>query len=123
MYHQVCVWEGTLVGQDKIVDFENFIFKTFGCRAKYLEEVKTNPDLRGGRPVRGTGNRNDLFFAIHEEDVDKFAVPRLQYHIRWWEDVLGNGSGYLYPKEILTKYKPGWNLEVIESLQEACNGN
>jgi hypothetical protein len=28
--------------------------------------------------------------------------------VRWWEDVLGNGNGKLYPTEILKKYNKTW---------------
>jgi len=28
--------------------------------------------------------------------------------IRWWEDVLGNGNGKLYPSEVLEKYSKTW---------------
>jgi hypothetical protein len=38
----------------------------------------------------------------------KFAVPRLQIGIRWWEDVLGNGGGELYPEFVLAKYPKIW---------------
>jgi len=38
----------------------------------------------------------------------KFAVPRLQMGIRWWEDVLGNGNGELYPETCLAKYPKTW---------------
>jgi hypothetical protein len=28
--------------------------------------------------------------------------------IKWWEDVLGNGNGVLYPENILEKYEKTW---------------
>ena len=45
---------------------------------------------------------------IADDDIGKFAVPRLQMGIRWWEDVLGNGASNLYTEEFLEKYKKSW---------------
>ena len=106
-FNQVCVWPATIVGEEKIKDFEDFMIEQFKTRVQYLEEIKTNPDLNSnGDPIEGTGNRNDLFFAIHDEDVGKFAVPRLQVGIRWIEDTLAdcNYSQKIYPKRIF-EYK------------------
>ena len=106
-FNQVCVWEGTTVGDDKIKEFENFMMKQFKTRIQYLEEIETNPDLdANGEPIEGTGNRSDLFFSVHNDDVGKFAVPRLQYGIRWIEDVLDkdNYQQKLYPSRVF-EYK------------------
>ncbi len=92
-FRQVCVWEGTIVG-DGIADFEKWGMEQFGCRLQYLEEIETYAD------ETGPGGRHDLLFAVHDEDVRKFAVPRLAYGIRWIEDVYGNGNGHLYPDRI-----------------------
>jgi len=45
---------------------------------------------------------------VHDEDIDKFAVPRLSMGIRWWEDVLRNGNGVLYTEDVLEKYPMTW---------------
>jgi hypothetical protein len=97
----VCVWPGTLV-EGKIAEFEKFMMDEFGVRVQYLEEIKTNPDKKKGVPVPDTGDRNDVFFAIHMEDVGKFAMPRFQYGIRWLEDVIApyNHGAHLYPKRV-----------------------
>lgn len=92
---QVCVWPGTLVGADNVADFEKFILDELGTRVQYLEEVQTAPDMKNGFPVEGTGGRNDVLFAVHNDDVMKFAIPRFQYGMRWLEDVYGNGGGDL----------------------------
>lgn len=110
-FKQLCVWPGTLVGADadSIKKFEEFMGITFnGIRIKYEAEVKTFPDSINGKVVPRTGGRNDLFFWIHNEDVPKFAVPRLQYGIRWWEDVLNNEGGRLYPEEFLKSHPKTW---------------
>lgn len=106
-YQQVCVWESTLLGDNTTADFEQF-FVEQGFRIKFLEEVITLPDAEDGRVVEGTGGRHDLFFLVHSDDIPKFAISRLQMGIRWWEDVLGNGHGNIYPQEVLNKYPRLW---------------
>ena len=107
-FNQLCVWPGTVVGDSKKVqeDFVKFFKDELGVTVKYETEVKTLPDP--GDLGMKTGGRNDLFFYIADDDIMKFAVPRLQMGIRWYEDVLGNGGGKLYPKEILEKYEKTW---------------
>ena len=100
-FTQVCVWPATIVGKERIEEFTNYMFNILGTRVQYLEEIKTFPDLdEEFDPVEGTGDRNDVFFAVHDEDVEKFAVPRLNYGIRWIEDVYGNDQGYMYPARV-----------------------
>jgi len=101
-FRQVCVWPGTVVGDER-EEFVSSMLNEFGARVAYLEEVETCPDRdSGGRCVEGTGGRNDLFFAVHRDDIGKFAVPRLAYGIRWIEDVLSevNGGAALYPERV-----------------------
>lgn len=89
-YTQVCVWPGTLLEENQIQEFENF-FAEQGFRVQFLESIITMPDRDDtGAKVPGTGGRTDIIFALHDEDVMKFAVPRLQMGIRWIEDVLDN---------------------------------
>ena len=99
-YNQVCVWPGTLVGAERLKEFEEFMAIRFDVRVLYLEEVTTAPDYRNGYPVEDTGGRNDVFFAVHDDDIAKFAVARVSYGIRWIEDVYANGGGALYPERI-----------------------
>jgi hypothetical protein len=113
-FNQLCVWPGVVLedenGSLPHSEFESWMANQFnGVRIKMIEEVKTLPNYDcDGNPVPETGNRNDLFFYVHDEDLTKFAVPRLQAGIRWWEDVLGNGGGRLYEKSILEKYPKTW---------------
>lgn len=107
-YHQLCVWEGTILGDTPMSEFEKFFKEHGGWRVKFLEEVVTLPDVVDGRVVEGIGGRHDVFFLVHEDDISTFAVPRLQMGIRWWEDVLGNGHGNIYPQEVLNKYPRLW---------------
>ena len=103
-FNQLCVWPGTVVGNSKKVqkDFIKFFKDEMGVTVKYETEVKTLAD------ETGPGGRNDLFFYIADDDIGKFAIPRLSMGIRWWEDVLGNGNDKLYSSEILKKYPKTW---------------
>jgi hypothetical protein len=109
-YRQLCVWEGTLLGNTTVEEFEKYFKDTFDVRVKFAEEVITQPDLDdNGNPEPETGGRHDLLFYIHQDDISKFAVERLSYGIRWWEAVVSyNNQAYLYSKEILDKYPVRW---------------
>lgn len=108
-FSQVCVWPGCLVKNAKKggrsfteEEFEAFMKTAFGVRVKYLEEIKTLPDMKDGVSVKGTGKRNDLFFAVHDADVMVFSVARMQVGIRWIEDVLSvaNYRDRIYPERV-----------------------
>lgn len=107
-FTQVCVWEGVRLafhGDRRVRQFEQFIAqKCKGARVQYLEEIKTSPDIRAGCAVKGTGGRNDVFFAVHKEDIATFALKRLQFDIRWIEDVLDNEARRkecsIYPERV-----------------------
>jgi hypothetical protein len=101
-YNQVCVIHGLLLKDDDIKDFEEKIQEVFGTRIQFLETIKTGPNLEDGKPVEDTGGRSDVFFAVHNDDVGKFSVPRLMNGIRWIEDVLAecNYKSPIYPKRV-----------------------
>lgn len=101
---QLCVWPGTTLGDKTPEEFEADMGEMFEARIKFAEEVKTLPCPEKGEE----GGRIDLFFYVHNNDILKFSVPRLACGIRWWEDVLGNGYAYQYPKEVLNKYPRTW---------------
>ena len=107
-YNQLCVVHGVICESSE--ELEKFMEDTFGVRVKYEAEVKTNPDLDdNGNPIPETGGRNDLFFYVHDEDIKKFAVPRLQSGIRWWEDVIKyNHNSYLYSQEFIDAHPVTW---------------
>ena len=104
-FNQLCVMEGTLMPEGGAKELETFFKNEMGVTVHFETEVKTLPDEPG---CTLTGGRNDLFFYIADDDIGKFAVPRLSMGIRWYEDVLGNGGGKLYPTEILEKYEKTW---------------
>ena len=101
-FSQVVSWQGIVIGPEHVQAFIEFIAERFdGTRAQYIREVETSPDLNDdGSEVPGTGGRNDVLFAVHEEDISKFAVERIGYGMRWLDDVYGNGLGYLYPADV-----------------------
>ena len=109
-YTQVCVFPGIIVDEDKIQEFVDRIKEVFDTRVQYLETILTKPDLDD---PENTGGRSDVFFAVHQDDIGKFAVKRLQYGIRWIEDAMSNANGYhlnpLYP-EYVEGYK-SWNAD------------
>ena len=106
-FKQLCVWPGTILGDNTVQDFEDF-FKQQGFTVKFAEEVETSPDVKDGKVVEGTGGRHDIFFYIASEDISKFAIPRLGMGIRWWEDIIGNGGAVIYPNSVLEKYPVTW---------------
>jgi hypothetical protein len=105
-YSQLVIWPGTVLGSTPPVQFEDWLKNEFGVRAKYAEEVITLPG------DGGPGGRNDIFFFVHQEDTSKFAVKRLMYGMRWWEDVINkdedDDSPLIYPEAILEKYPASW---------------
>ena len=104
-FNQLCVLQGCIMPDGGPQELIEFFKKEMGVRVQYENQVKTLPDFEG---CTETGGSYDIFFYIHDEDISKFAVPRLQMGIRWWEDVLGNGNGKLYPQHILETYKKTW---------------
>ena len=104
-FNQLCVLQGTMMPEGGSKELEEFFKKEMGVTVKFETEVETLPDTP---ECTETGGRNDLFFYIADDDIGKFAVPRLSMGIRWYEDVLGNGGGKLYPTEVLEKYEKTW---------------
>ncbi len=89
-FSQVCIWPGIIIAENQIQNFENYFSKE-GFRVQFLESIQTKPDRdESGIAVPETGGRTDAIFAVHNDDVMKFAIPRLQMGIRWIEDVLEN---------------------------------
>jgi len=85
-FKQVVLWPGTIVGKEKVEDFEKFILEELDTHVKYIEEFNTLSD----RDDPESGGRNDVLFYVATEDIPKFAVPRLTLGMRWIEDVLDN---------------------------------
>jgi hypothetical protein len=109
-FKQLCVWPGLLLEESEIQDFVKFFQEDMGVRVKYKTTLVTKPDLDSrGRTVPDTGGRRDVLFYVHDEDVMKFAVPRLSLGIRWWEDVIKyNDNSHLYSEEFQEDNPPQW---------------
>jgi hypothetical protein len=100
-FSQVCVWPGTTGCMEDPEGFTSYFKDELKTRVQLLEEIQTYPD----QGERDSGGRTDVFFAVHKDDVMKFALPRLQMGIRWIEDVLDNQEhhtpGYsIYPDHV-----------------------
>ena len=109
-YTQLCVWHGTMLGGSSPQEFEQYFLDKMNVLVKYHTEVETLPDLdKNGNPISDTGGRNDLFFYVHNEDINKFAVSRLGMGIRWWEDVVKyNSNEHLYTTKFLEAHPTTW---------------
>ena len=69
---QLCVWEGTTLGDKTPKEFEKQMSEVFGgVEVKYHSQQTTLPSKEDS--VGETGGRNDLFFYIHQKDISKFA--------------------------------------------------
>ena len=79
-YNQVCVWPGTVLKEDQVGDFVSY-FAENGFRIQHLETVMTAPNA--GDPE--SGGRHDLLFAVHDEDIMRFAIPRLQMDLNFYQ--------------------------------------
>jgi hypothetical protein len=109
-FTQLCVWPGTVLGNNTVHELENFFLEEMNTRIKYHTEVQTQPDLdQNGNPIPETGGRNDLFFYVHSDDIGHFAVPRLKMGIRWWEDVIKyNDNSNLYTEDFIQSNPTTW---------------
>lgn len=90
-------------------DFLN-IFKKHGFkRPKIVGVIETLPSKdENGNVIPGTGGRKDFFFFINNKDINKFAVWRMSYGMRWWEDVFYNNEQDIYPEEFRQQYPKRW---------------
>lgn len=104
-FNQLCVWQGTVLGDSTVKDFTNFFKEKFNTRIQFCEEVITNGSVERNEK----GGRHDILFYIHDDDISHFALSRFEIGIRWWEDVVFyNDGSYLYDQEVLDKYSIRW---------------
>lgn len=102
-FSQVVQWPGTVVQSHEHDDFIAFIDEQFnGTRAQFIGCFKTLPSRHeNGVIEEGTGGRIDAYFAVHEDDIGKFAVARLAFGMRWVDDAIANEGSYsIYPPEV-----------------------
>lgn len=103
----VCVWPGTLVGQEDVEVFNSTMSEQLGIKITYLEEVVTNPNP--GETLEESGGRNDVFFEMDENDLDEVMFPFMIMNIlpimgitQYSIDQINENK--LYPQEIIDKY-------------------
>lgn len=109
--------EGCIMGDARIEDFENLFSERVGVRVQFLIEIETYPDQKNGIDIPDTGGRHDVFFAVHDDDVGKFALPSKMMGIRWVEDVLADCN---YHSPIYPDYVFGlctWNHDSLSPLR------
>lgn len=82
-----------------------FFKETFDIEPTRVGCIETLPNTDAfGDEIEGTGGRHDFFFFINVDDVPKFAVKRLRFGMRWWEDVYFNDGYGIYPMEFRRAY-------------------
>ena len=104
---QLVVWAGVEVGEDRVADFEQWLADE-GFNCTYVEEYLTLPDADD---PENTGGRNDVLFEVDGMDVPEFAEWRLQYGMRWWEDVVRNQierGDVIIPDDVLDRHPRYW---------------
>lgn len=80
-YNQLVIWLGTIVGEENIDEFEKFFKEEFGFRVKYHSEFK----------LLNENQNNCVLFYIHNEDISKFSLFRIQTNdMKWFEDCVEN---------------------------------
>jgi len=113
-FSQVCVLQGVILEENGIKDFEDYVKEFSSCRIQFLETIITKPDTyKNGIEIYETGGRSDIFFAVHNDDIGKFAIPRLSIGARWIEDVLAdcNYKSHIYPDHVYNYIT--WNEDSI----------
>ena len=104
---QLVVWQGIEIGEDRVAEFEQWLADE-GFKCTYVEEYLTLPDADD---PENTGGRNDVLFEVDGMDVPEFAEWRLQYGMRWWEDVVANQirlENVIIPDDVLDRHPRYW---------------
>ena len=96
------VRESDLAGPNGVMAFFNEAFDIVptpvGC-------VETLPDTdEHDNEIEDTGGRHDFFFYVKIADMSKFALQRLHFGMRWWEDIYSNDEEGIYPIEFRHAY-------------------
>lgn len=105
-YKQVCVIHNMNLPSTRYETFNKTLASVFNL-TKDIRIIGVIETLPG---AGGPGGRSDLFFIVHEDDIEKLCNnQRISYGIRWWEDVLFNLSPQeqeIYPKAFRQQYPP-----------------
>lgn len=106
-YDMLCVCHGVELTRDNIPNLNAFLREEFGIthNVRVVGTVLTIPTP--GNEKKEPGNRSDLFFLLHKDDVMRLAnVKRLEVGIRWWEDIYFNHCEDIYPQAFRDAYPP-----------------
>ena len=84
---------------------QDYWLRTNNTRIMPVMILETFPDLVEDddgilEEVEGTGHRQDLFFFVHEDDMETMYDRFEKFGDdapRWLFDIYGNDQGYLYP--------------------------
>jgi len=98
-------WSGTLVNEGQEKEVKEFFKSEFKIEITPVGCVHTLPDE--GETLAESGGRCDFFFYVNLKDIPSFAIARLEYGMRWWEDVYFNKGENIYPRNFLLAYPDG----------------
>ena len=102
------LWPGILVRESDIDGPDGihaFFQKIFDIQIAPVGCVTTMPNSDAdGKEISGTGGRHDFFFFVNTQDVPKLARKRLEFGMRWWEDVYFNEGEDISPIEFRQAY-------------------
>ena len=81
----------------------------------FKDKLNTTPTIIGcvatipsknseGDDIPGTGGRVDLVFYVDGKDIPEFSGRRIEFGMRWWEDVYFNKQEDIYPSEFRAAY-------------------
>jgi hypothetical protein len=76
------------------------MMREFGIRVQYLEEVRTDPEVDDYYR-----SRNDLFFAVHDDDVIPFTYPRASAGIHTANAAMIRGTKTTWMKTVSSTTK------------------
>jgi hypothetical protein len=124
-YSKAMVWPGCLMTDEDLPDFEAFMMNQVGAKHPPVSIgcVTTATDherRRNSDPEyadvhcdpnydpnydRNKETRIDYVFLVHDEDASNwsFCTTRLQYGMRWLEDVKNNDPE-MYPRDFCSAY-------------------
>ena len=96
------VRESDLAGPDGVMALFN---EAFGIVPTPVGCVESLPDTdEHDNEIEDTGGRHDFFFYVKIADMPKFALQRLHFGMRWWEDIYSNDEEGIYPIEFRHAY-------------------
>jgi hypothetical protein len=108
-YDQLVVIQGLDFKEDDKKDFLAIFKRHHFHKPKILGVITTLPSKDvNGKTIEGTGGRKDFFFFINNKDIGRFSIWRLNYSMRWWEDIFYNHEEEIYPLEFRKKYPKRW---------------